>query len=117
MIEYHEELFTRLVTAFELMAQALAGIDETKKREFEKQWPDRKVWREAVVTHVPTEEDLIRESQGASNEPIEEWIGIREKEFLEGQASDSGAGFDASSEAALQPESDKGDPEAPQDQA
>ena len=76
------ELDERLVAAFEQIAEALAGIDDTQKKQFVRQWPEPGKRREAIVTRVPSEEDLIREEQGASDEPIEEWIGIREKEFL-----------------------------------
>jgi uncharacterized membrane protein len=80
------ELEERFVAAFEQIAEALAGIDDTQKRQFAKQWPEPGKKREAVITRVPTEEDLIREEQGASDEPIEEWIGLREREFIERQA-------------------------------
>lgn len=72
----------RLVVAFEQIAQALQGLHDTGQKEFAKRFPERKEPREAVVTRIPTAEDLIREDQGASDEPIEEWIGLREQEFL-----------------------------------
>jgi len=91
--ERNEQREERIVVAFELMAEALKGIYETEQKRFLRQFPEPKEMREAVVTRVPTEEDRIRELHGASDEPIEEWIGFseeyigtREKEFLEAQA-------------------------------
>lgn len=102
------DLDERLVAAFEQIADALAGINDTQKRQFAKQWPEPTKRREAIITRVPTEEDLIREEQGASDEPIEEWIGLREKEFLEHQTG---------SETVEERESGSGSTEASEDQA
>ena len=102
------ELDERLVAAFEQIAEALAGIDDTQKKQFVRQWPEPGKRREAIVTRVPSEEDLIREEQGASDEPIEEWIGLREREYIKRQAG---------SQAAEKRESGSGSPEAPEDQA
>ena len=90
-----EEQEERLVTAFEQIAGALTGIHDTQEKQFAKQWPERKEVHEAVYSRVPTEEDLIREEHGASDESLEDWltvpkeeeyIGEREREFLETQA-------------------------------
>jgi hypothetical protein len=80
MTELQEE---RLVAAFESIAAAFRGLHDTQERQFAKQWPERKERREAVSSRVPTEEDLIREEHGSSDEPIEEWIGLREREYVE----------------------------------
>jgi hypothetical protein len=77
----------RIVVAIERIAEALAGIYETKQKELAKRYPERKEPRDAVVTRIPTEDDRIREEHGASEEPIEEWIGIREREYLANRAS------------------------------
>jgi hypothetical protein len=86
----------RFVHALEQIAAALKGIDETRKQEFERRFPVRKEFREAIVTRVPSEEDRIREEHGASTGSLEEWlgelggeefIGTREREFLERNAS------------------------------
>jgi hypothetical protein len=95
-----EEQEGRLVAALEMIAQALAGIDETKRREFGRRWPEPKEKRDAVVTRIPTEEDRIRENHGASGGSLEEWlgglenepfIGDRERQYLEGQRSPAGS--------------------------
>ena len=83
----------RLVVAFEQIAIALAEINETGKRQFAKQWPERGEVREAVYSRVPSEEDRIREEHGDSDESLEEWLrirgeeafGPREREFRERQ--------------------------------
>lgn len=113
------ELEERLVFAFERIATALEGINDTKQRQFAKQWPERKEVHEAVYSRVPSEEDLIREGQGASDGSLEEWltppedefIGQREKEFLETQAAAARA------QAASKGEPNERGAEAPEDQA
>jgi hypothetical protein len=95
-------LAERLVLSFEKMASALEGLNETQRRSFAKQFPERGEIREAVVSRVPTAEDRIRESQGASGTSLDEWlsgieeeseedIGVREREWLEGQKRVAGA--------------------------
>ena len=84
MTEAHEE---RLVIAFEQIARALTGIYDTQKKGLAKRWPERGEVREAVVTRVPTAEDLVREAHGASEESIEEWIGLREQEFIKSEST------------------------------
>jgi hypothetical protein len=93
----------RFVLSFEKIASSLALIGETYQKQTAKQYPDRSgEIREAVVSRVPTQEDLVREAQGASNEPIGEWlsevaeeeeedIGTREREWLEREDRDAGA--------------------------
>lgn len=93
------ELENRLVLSFEKMARALDGLNETYKRHYAKEYPDRP-FREAVVTRVPTEEDKIREAQGAGGNSIDKWlsdledeeeqereqdIGVRERQWLDAQ--------------------------------
>lgn len=115
------ELEERLVCAFENIAEALKGIDETQRQQFRKRWPDPKERREAIVTRVPTAEDLIREAHGGtSDEPIrnwldlpveEEWIGVREQEFNRSH-SDAGAEEPAGSEpSGGSPEAAESEPE------
>lgn len=90
----------RFVSALEKIASALAGIDDTKKRQFDKDYPAPRERREAIVTTVPSEEDRIREQHGAGNAPIEDWlselggeefIGVREREFLARQEKERNA--------------------------
>jgi hypothetical protein len=104
MTENQEE---RIVSAFEQIAIALAGIYDTQEKQFAKQWPERKEAREAVYSRVPNEEDLIREQLGASNESLDEWltipekeeyIGEREREFLARQAEAVASAQETSSE-------------------
>jgi len=85
----------RFALSFEKIAAAMEGLNETYRRHYERLYPERTQVREAVVTHVPTEEDKIREAQGASDQPLEDWLtdiqgeeeqvqfaGVREREWL-----------------------------------
>jgi hypothetical protein len=85
----------RFVLSFEKIGAALEGLNETYKRHLEKLYPERPERREAVVTRVQTEEDRIREAQGASGQPLGDWlsevddeeeerefVGVREREWL-----------------------------------
>ena len=71
-----EELFERLVIAVEIIAKSFERWKEVS-------FPEKKTPTEATVTRIKTEEDLAREAQGASDEPIEEWIGLREQRFAD----------------------------------
>jgi hypothetical protein len=104
----------RLVVSCEKIATALEGLNETQRQRLQWQYPEKGEVREAIVTRVPTREDLIREAQGASRVSIDEWlsdinqeeegqqdIGVREREWLNAHANpvvDVGAVFDAGAE-------------------
>jgi hypothetical protein len=97
-------VFERGVAALESVAHSFAGINISIQKIQRRYAPDprrQEDVREAVVTRVPTEEDLAKEAQGASDKPIREWfnledpeepeeIGPREKEFLEKQRAKAG---------------------------
>ncbi len=93
----NDALLSRLVLSFESIAQSLSGLNATKQKEFAKQWPEPKPVREAVVTHIPTEEDKILEAQGVDGTSLQEWlsdeefVGEREREFLEEKKRNAGA--------------------------
>ena len=86
----------RFVLSCEKIAIALTEINETYKRQAARQFPERTgEIRDAVLSRVPTEEDRLREAQGASSQPIGQWlsesledqeteedIGVREREWL-----------------------------------
>lgn len=73
--------------AFERMIDAFKSIAKSLDKIAEGMFPVKQLGREAVVTHIPTEEDLAKQEQGYSEEPIEEWIGLREKEFVEKESA------------------------------
>lgn len=124
-----EEREERILAAFERIAAALAGINETKRHEFARRWPEPRERREAVVTRIPNEDDLIREAHGASDESLAEWlnppvdeeiIGTREREWRRthpeaypGNHPSGAAGAQAVQEG---DQTDGGGAEAPQSQ-
>lgn len=88
----------RFVLSFEKIAAALEGMDETYRRHLDKLYPERREVREALITRVPNEEDRLREAQGSSGQPLDQWlsevedeeegnefIGVREREWLDAQ--------------------------------
>ncbi len=89
-IEMTEDQEERLTAAMESIAHSLA-------RWVEAAYPERKEVREAIVTHIPTEEDKAREKHGGADAgaPIEQWaastvgdevwIGERERRLTEKQ--------------------------------
>jgi len=94
----------RFVLSCEKVAAALEGLNETYRQHHKKLFPERKEVRDAVMTRVPTREDKIREEQGASAAPLADWlsdiereeeeaedIGVREREWLQGQKLDAGS--------------------------
>jgi hypothetical protein len=76
----NENQMERLVIAFENIATSLEGLHNVAQAEFSKKYAV-KVWKEAKIGHIKTEEELLRESQGDTGEPLEEWLGPREKEL------------------------------------
>jgi hypothetical protein len=71
----NEEVVERLAASFEKIATALEGIHEEVRRAGTRYWPEPREQKEAILSHVPTEEDRIRERQGAGDDrPIDEWL-------------------------------------------
>jgi len=79
----NEQTEERLTVAFERIADSLERLATLSENRYQHEFPTRKVPQDVTLTRVPTEEDRIREDQGASDEPLEEWIGIREKAVIE----------------------------------
>jgi len=76
----------RLVDAFEAIADALTAYVKLEQSRFDKDFPQRPGPRDAVVTHIKTEEEKIRERlSGDESESIEQWtsLGPREREVVE----------------------------------
>ena len=78
----------RLVCAFESIAVRLGGIGKTLELDYAKKYPTPRGPTEPTVTHVKTEDELLRESLGETGEKTtEDWldigIGPREREFIE----------------------------------
>lgn len=103
----NSEIAERFLLAFESIAESLKGLNESGGKTVSKIWPETSKPREAVITRVPNEEDIIRENQGASSKPIEDWlselgvepfVGEREREFLEEQKRQRDAGSKAPEE-------------------
>jgi hypothetical protein len=70
-----------MARSFENIADALAMWCKLESQRYEKEYPV-KVTRDAIVTKIPSEEEKLRESLGESDEPLDEWIGLREAEVI-----------------------------------
>lgn len=74
----------RAVDALEVIGKSLARLADVAENHFNKRYPVKREAPEVTVTHVPNEEDRIREAQGDTGEAtVEEWIGNREGRFLQ----------------------------------
>lgn len=66
----------------ERIAVAFERIAATLETWYSKVYPEKRQPRDAEVTRIPTAEERLKQDQGATGEPIEEWIGPREQDFL-----------------------------------
>ncbi len=65
----------RIILAFEKIASALEGLHNEVSKAGKRYWPEPGQQKEAILSHVPTEEDRIRERQGIDDgKPIDEWL-------------------------------------------
>jgi len=106
MTEQQIDAGLRIASAFAdallRLARAMEGIDDSAKRAVDKQWPDQRAPRPAVVSHVPSDDEKLKAAQGRTEESIEDWLqlpadhpsfqGAREREFLEEQRKRTTAG-------------------------
>lgn len=80
------DLDDRAIAALELIGGALQSIAKTLERDHQRKYPPRKEPTEPTITHIKTDEELLRESLGETGEETtEEWltIGPRERAYLE----------------------------------
>lgn len=74
------------------IAEALRGLYDVQEARFVREFPPPGTPRDATISRVKTQEDLLREDQGSSDESLEEWVGFREREFVEAAEAKSGPG-------------------------
>ncbi len=89
-----DEQQERLVKAFEDMADAARriarsheGLELSAKKAVDSLWPEPKQPRQAVVSHVQTEEEKLRERQQGTEQSTPDWlngdfIGERERAWI-----------------------------------
>ena len=83
-----EEQEERYVKALEFAVGALASIARTMEADYDRRYPPPKKPTEPTITHIKTDDELLREELGETGEKTtEDWIDIgigpREREFLE----------------------------------
>ena len=78
-----EQLDERVTVAFERIADSLEKLATLSETRYQHEFPAKRVPQDVTLTRIPTEEDRLREDQGATDEPLDEWIGLREKAVIE----------------------------------
>jgi hypothetical protein len=101
-----------LARSFDRIALTVEKFYSLAEKVYEKHYPQPKAIRDAVVHRKPTEEERIREEQGATGEALYEWLtglGRREKEITEtGSTKNAEAAEEESRRRAEKARSDKG---------
>lgn len=83
------EKFNRLIAGIEDIAGGMNRIADAMWKRYYTEYPPPRKPAEATVTRVKSQDDLLRESQGGTDEEdLESWmninaIGKREREYLE----------------------------------
>lgn len=80
------EIETNEIDSFDRIADALTRIAHTLEQFYERTYPDKPAVREAVVTHRLSQEEALRQSQGATEEDDSAWMGERERRTAQAQA-------------------------------
>jgi len=86
-LERDQSAFERMARSMEDIRDVLTHWVNIEQKRFDKEYPAKREPKDATITHIPTAEDRLKEEQGASEEPIEEWTGLREQEFIARQRS------------------------------
>ncbi len=73
-------------SAFRDIGASLYLLQQVARDLYNKQYPVRGKVDDATITHVQTEEERLRESQGYSEEDDEAWLGRRERAFEDSKA-------------------------------
>jgi hypothetical protein len=96
----NEDIEEKLVTAFERIATALEGLNESTRRAGTRYWPEPREQRETKLTRVESEEERERKNQGARRRTIQEivdpdieedddeYIGERTRQYLRDHAKE-----------------------------
>lgn len=85
MTEFEErqiEAFTAIGSALRDISAAIRLRYMVEREMFNKLYPAKGEVRDATITHPQTTEEKVRQSQGATDETDEEWIGRREQKIL-----------------------------------
>jgi hypothetical protein len=82
----NRDSYVEIAKALNRIADAFTATYALQREAFQKQYPVRKEVVDATVTHRQTEEERLREAQGATDETDAEWVGRRTAKFEANQA-------------------------------
>ena len=73
--------FERISEAFDFVAGTIEAMEQRQAREFSLRYPAKRVPEPATISHVKTEEELLRENQGQTGErDIRQWATLSDDE-------------------------------------
>ena len=71
----------RIASVFEVVADTLVAMLNLQQQRFDREYPARNK-RDAVVTHLPTEEEKLKQEQGQTDESLDEWMSLGPRERM-----------------------------------
>jgi len=77
-----ERAMERIAATLESIAESVAAWCILSQARFDREYPAKREPRDADITRVPSAEDKLLESLGATDEPLEEWVGLREQQVV-----------------------------------
>jgi hypothetical protein len=73
--------FERISEAFDFIAGTIEAMEQRQQREFALRYPPKRQPEPATISHVKTEEELLRENQGQTGErDIRQWATLDDDE-------------------------------------
>lgn len=82
-----ENSMERMAAAFETIADTVVAMYKLQEQRFDKEYPSKPTPKDATVTRIASDEDKLREDLGDTGEPLEDWVGPRERELQKSKKS------------------------------
>jgi len=78
-----ERSMERIASALSMMALSFTTCVTLLQRVLDHDYPAKREARDVDLTHIPSDQDKLLEDLGATDEPLDEWIGLREQQVLD----------------------------------